>query len=95
MPYSPSGPFFSNDKKMDERIMETKEDKKATFISEIMILIFAILCIALIVADLSSNLSEVVHKRREHVEIEADSKESTPNADFPVEELQEFLGKRD
>jgi hypothetical protein len=75
--------------------MATKENKKADLISEIMILIFAILCIALVVADLSANLSEVVRKRRERVEMKAVSKELSPITDFSPEDLPDYIFRGD
>ncbi len=75
---------------MDERIM-AKTDAKQSRIIEIVILVFAIICIALVVADLSVNLSRAIDTQRNRVEIEAEATDPTPDATFSLPDFKKFI----
>ncbi len=70
-----------------------KTDTKQSRIIEIVILLFAIVCIALIVADLSLNLSQTIDTQRNRTGIKTGSNDPAPNATFSSEDFQEFLSR--
>ena len=74
---------------MDERIM-AKTDAKQSRIIEIVILVFAIICIALVVVDMSVNLSRAIDPQRNRVEIKAGATDPTPDATFSPPDFKNF-----
>jgi len=70
-----------------------KTDTKQSRIIEIVILLFAIICIALVVADLSLNLSQAIDTQRNRAGIKTGSNDPAPNATFSSEDFQEFLSR--
>lgn len=77
---------------MDERIM-AKTDAKQSRIIEIVILVFAILCIALVVVDMSVNLSRAIDTQRNRVEIKVKATDHAPDPRFFSPDFQGVLRK--
>ena len=70
-----------------------KTDTKQSRIIEIVILVFAIVCIALVVVDMSVNLSQAIDTQRNRVEIKAGSNDPAPKATFSSQDFQEFVSR--
>lgn len=75
---------------MDERIM-AKTDTKQSRIIEIVILVFAIVCIALIVLEMSVNLSRAIDTQRNRTTIRLESNDPSPKATLSPEDFPKFL----
>ena len=75
---------------MDERIM-AKTDTKQSRIIEIVILVFAIVCIALIVLEMSVNLSRAIDTQRNRTKIRLGSNDPAPKGTLSPEDFPEFL----
>ena len=65
-----------------------KKDNKQGRIIEIVILVFAIICIALVVVDMSVNLSRAIDTQRNRVEIETGAANPPPDSTFFSQDFQ-------
>jgi hypothetical protein len=68
-----------------------KKDNKQGRIIEIVILVFAIICIALVVVDMSVNLSRVTDTQKNRAEIKLGETDPTPDSRFFSPDFQEVL----